>query len=158
MPVLLAALLLGVLFFVLLGRYGRGQLRQFVDGWRWPLGVILSLASVALGMTGRADLAILAGFGASYLLFGAVPLFWPTRSFGGGSGAAAGGAGSSMPPPRPTGMTRSEALSVLGLREGASKDEIRAAHRRLIQQTHPDKGGTNYLAAKINEAKDVLLG
>jgi curved DNA-binding protein CbpA len=55
-------------------------------------------------------------------------------------------------------MSRSEALSVLGLREGASKDEIRAAHRRLIQQTHPDKGGTNYLAAKINEAKDVLLG
>jgi curved DNA-binding protein CbpA len=54
-------------------------------------------------------------------------------------------------------MSRAEALKVLGLQEGASEDEIRAAHRRLIVQTHPDKGGTSYLAAKINEAKDVLL-
>jgi curved DNA-binding protein CbpA len=55
-------------------------------------------------------------------------------------------------------MSRSEAHKVLGLEEGASEEQIRAAHRRLIIQTHPDKGGTNYLAAKINEAKDVLLG
>jgi curved DNA-binding protein CbpA len=54
-------------------------------------------------------------------------------------------------------MSRAEALTVLGLQEGATEGEIRAAHRRLILQTHPDKGGTNYLAAKINEAKDVLL-
>jgi curved DNA-binding protein CbpA len=54
-------------------------------------------------------------------------------------------------------MSRTEALKVLGLDEGASEADVRAAHRRLIQQTHPDKGGTSYLAAKINEAKDVLL-
>ena len=54
--------------------------------------------------------------------------------------------------------SRSEALKVLGLEEGATQEQIRAAHRRLILQTHPDKGGTSYLAAKINEAKDVLLG
>src|SRR5258706_2374689 len=63
--------------------------------------------------------------------------------------------------PRPeratTGMSRAEALKVLGLQEGASDDEIRAAHRRLMLQNHPDKGGTDYIAAKINEAKDVLL-
>ena len=47
---------------------------------------------------------------------------------------------------------------MLGLEEGATQEQIRAAHRRLILQTHPDKGGTSYLAAKINEAKDVLLG
>ena len=56
-----------------------------------------------------------------------------------------------------TGMSRAEALKVLGLQEGASDDEIRAAHRRLMLQNHPDKGGTDYIAAKINEAKDVLL-
>jgi DnaJ family protein C protein 19 len=53
-------------------------------------------------------------------------------------------------------MDRTEALRVLGLREGASLDDIRNAHKRLLKDYHPDKGGTNYLAAKINEAKDVL--
>lgn len=56
-----------------------------------------------------------------------------------------------------TGMSRAEALKVLGLQEGASDDDVRAAHRRLMLQNHPDKGGTDYIAAKINEAKDVLL-
>jgi hypothetical protein len=55
-------------------------------------------------------------------------------------------------------MSREEAYRVLGLEAGASNDEIRAAHRKLMLQNHPDKGGTSYLAAKINEAKDVLLG
>lgn len=55
-------------------------------------------------------------------------------------------------------MTRDEALKVLGLDPGADKADIRAAHHRLIQQIHPDKGGSDYLASKINEAKDVLLG
>ena len=64
------------------------------------------------------------------------------------------------PPPRGAGsdMTRDEALAVLGLTEGATVDEIRAAHRRLIQRMHPDVGGTADLAARINRAKDVLLG
>jgi hypothetical protein len=55
-------------------------------------------------------------------------------------------------------MTRQEALSVLGLAESASPDDIRAAHRRLIQRVHPDVGGSADLAARINRAKDVLLG
>ena len=56
-----------------------------------------------------------------------------------------------------TGMSRDEALAVLGLAEGATSDEIRAAHRRLIQRMHPDVGGSADLAARINQAKDVLL-
>lgn len=59
--------------------------------------------------------------------------------------------------PRPD-MTREEALAVLGLAEGASNEEVRAAHRRLIQRVHPDVGGSADLAARINRAKDVLLG
>jgi hypothetical protein len=55
-------------------------------------------------------------------------------------------------------MSRAEALAVLGLAEGASEDEIKAAHRRLIQRMHPDAGGSADLAARINRAKDVLLG
>lgn len=56
-----------------------------------------------------------------------------------------------------SGMSRDEALAVLGLAEGATSDEIRAAHRRLIQRMHPDVGGSADLAARINQAKDVLL-
>jgi hypothetical protein len=65
-----------------------------------------------------------------------------------------------QPPPRGprTDMTREEALAVLGLAGGATEEEIRAAHRRLIRRTHPDAGGTADLAARINRAKDVLLG
>ena len=63
------------------------------------------------------------------------------------------------PPGAPRGdMARQDALAVLGLAEGATPDEIRAAHRRLIQRVHPDVGGSADLAARINRAKDILLG
>lgn len=55
-------------------------------------------------------------------------------------------------------MNRPEALAVLGLAEGAAKEDIVAAHRKLMQKLHPDRGGNDYLAAKVNQAKDLLLG
>nr|WP_241735755.1 DnaJ domain-containing protein [Aquisalinus flavus] len=58
--------------------------------------------------------------------------------------------------PRSSAMEPTEAYSVLGLKEGASVEEVDIAYKRLIGQLHPDRGGTDYLAAKLNEARDVL--
>jgi hypothetical protein len=54
-------------------------------------------------------------------------------------------------------MSRAEALKVLDLAEGATPEQVRDAHRRLMMANHPDRGGSTYLAAQINRAKDVLL-
>ena len=61
--------------------------------------------------------------------------------------------------PPPGGIASDEeAASILGVASGASVDEVRAAHKRLIARLHPDQGGTDFLAAQINAARDRLIG
>lgn len=75
---------------------------------------------------------------------------WPEWREQAGPGASAGRAPAMV-------MDQAEALRVLGLAAGASEADIKAAYRRLMGGLHPDKGGSDYLAAKVNAAKDVLL-
>jgi len=72
---------------------------------------------------------------------------------GGGGGQEKSSATSSGGP-----MSREEAFKVLGLAPDADQAAIKAAHRRLMRNLHPDKGGSDYLAQQINRAKDVLMG
>ena len=71
----------------------------------------------------------------------------------GGAGAGVGSRGSGRSGP----ITRHEALEILGLEEGADEAAIREAHHRLMVKIHPDQGGSNWLATRINQARDLLL-
>jgi DnaJ-domain-containing protein 1 len=79
------------------------------------------------------------------------------RSPGWRENAQAGDAAGEIGPARSGKMTEEEAYQVLGLQPGASAEEIGRAHRVLMKKLHPDQGGSTYLAARVNQAKDVLL-
>jgi DnaJ family protein C protein 19 len=88
------------------------------------------------------------------------PLVWRRwQQWNAGTKGSFTGAGGT-PPPRRQGssMSRTEAYEVLGLKPGADPDAIHAAHRRLMRMAHPDTGGSDWLASRINQARDVLLG
>lgn len=109
------------------------------------------VAAILVGLAASARGAFV--LGVPVALFGAGLLFprvAPRRSAGSGAGEER------APPARP--MTVEEALEVLGLEPGATPAEIRDAYKALMQRVHPDHGGSDWMAAKLNAARDTLLG
>ena len=80
---------------------------------------------------------------------------WTKNNQASGAGA---NAGDGQPNNNTNAMSRAEALYILGLSDGARDVEIKAAYTRLMKKLHPDHGGTTYLAGKLNDAKETLLG
>ncbi len=149
MGALIAGIAVLLLLLLLAQGFAASDPKSLAKVLRIACGVCVALFAIALAYVGRIPFALLAA-GVAAAIFTGGPMPWHHVHGAGG--------GASSAPPRSSAMTKEEALKVLGLEPGASANDIRAAHRRLIQQTHPDKGGTSYLAAQINQAKDVLLG
>ena len=108
----------------------------------------LSLVCLLL-LTGRGAAAL-----SGLVLFGPLLWKWWKRA----RHQARPSAGAPPPPVRVGPMKRAEALQVLGLTDPVSDSDVRAAWVRLMRVAHPDGGGSDWLAARVNQAKDVLLG
>ena len=132
-----------------LGALSRAQVASIKEFGLWMLAVGgLLLAVLLLFTRGPAGLGTLVLLG---------PLLWSwVGQARQGTGMRGRGA---RPRAAPGGrMTREEAYQVLGLKPGASAADIRAAHHRLMRAAHPDVGGSDWLAARINQARNSLLG
>ena len=139
----IALLLIGLLLIALVTQLTARTLKLTA------LAVVFMAAATALlifAIAGRYGLAAPAG---ALALWGmrAYLLARQIRASGAQSPAQKGG--------KP--MGRAEALDILGLQEGANAEEIEAAYKALIVKNHPDQGGTDWLAARLNEARDILL-
>jgi hypothetical protein len=125
--------------------FSRADVKTLKSLARWVVGLGGLALAMLLFLTGRGAVAL----GALTLLGPSVWSWWrgsPARRGPGPQAAAPRGR-----------MTRQEALEVLGLPPSAGAADIQAAYVRLMRAAHPDQGGSDWLASRINQARDVLL-
>ncbi len=152
------SLLLGlaslITLLAVLGMFSRAKVASVKTALIWAGAIGGILLAAMLFFTGRGAIAL------SALVF-LGPMIWSWIAEGRARRMGGPQAGPRprfwQPPPR-GGMSHAEAYEILGLHPGATPQEIRAAHRRLMAAAHPDRGGSDWLAARINQARDVLLG
>ncbi len=145
----------GLALLLLIGglrAFERASVRTLKTFLAWVAALAGLTLTLLLVLSGRGPFAFLA----LSMLYPLARDWWLARRRLGPSGA--GPEGARPPPPRGSGrMSRDEAFAVLGLSPGVSEEEIQSAYRRLMRGAHPDSGGSDWLAARINEARDVLL-
>ena len=122
------------------GAFSRARVADIKTLLAWVTGLAGLALATGLFLTGRGPIAI-----SALVLLG--PLCWSYWQESRGRTPASGTAR----------MGRAEAFAVLGLAPGASESDIRAAWVRLMRAVHPDGGGTDWLASRVNQARDVLL-
>ncbi len=132
-----------------------GDPRVMARAVKWGGAGLFAATAILFALLGRFSVSLMLGGAAAFLL--GVPDTFLIR---GGRREDEGSRQQSHHYAKSPGlgpMNENEACEVLGLPKDASSEEIRGAHKRLIKQYHPDHGGSDYLAAKINMAKEVLL-
>jgi len=143
MPYIALGVLLAGLLFMLLNWWAKAEVKSAKRGLFWAvIGVALLLGFLLLGKGGQFT-ALMPVIFVAWRMFGAART--AAKMAGGGAAQRQHGV-----------MTRDEALEVLGLSADATPEEIHAAFKRLMSQCHPDKGGSDWMAAQLNEAKRTL--
>lgn len=156
---LIAGLLVVALLWLSMRWYAGARPPAIKRAMIWIACGLGLLAVLAIG-SGRAGAAVPALMGAGAALwraYGIKRMIDGWRAGRAGTQAGGGNAGTSGKPPTAGRMTSREAREILGLTAEASLADVKAAHRRLAQQMHPDRGGSSYLAGQINAARDVLI-
>lgn len=159
--VLMAIALLGYLLWKELKQRSAKQRRQLLlrGGFFGLLAIILVLTATGRVHWVMAALAAMLPF--VKILFGlllrALPFLQVWMKHRQPNSGTSNAGQSNNPPQAHTELSEEEAWQVLGLEPNASREDIVLAHKRLIQKLHPDRGGNDYLAAKLNTARDLLL-
>ena len=156
MPFLAIGIILAALLLLLMNWWANSTVASAKRSLMWSImGVCLLLALVLLA-TGKALLAAVPAGYAMLRMFGPMAAAKLLKNFKMGKSGfgGAGGPGASGQ----SSMSRPEALEVLGLEDGADEAQVNEAFRRLMAQVHPDKGGSDWMAAKLNDARKTLLG
>ena len=166
MPTLIAGAVAVIILYSLLQMFRAANPAMLARAVKIGGGVLALAIAAVFGLKGALTIAVPLGiFGAG--LLGWAPLGLSGNQLferylhrglpGGGQDAQRDAADRQRRAAANGKMTDEEAYQILGLKPGAGRDEIGRAHRTLMKKLHPDQGGSTYLAARVNEAKEVLL-
>ncbi|MDG1709435.1 MAG: hypothetical protein P8H03_11770 [Emcibacteraceae bacterium] len=140
-------LLIGAaIFYYAMSKYLNAQSKNMNDIFRKILAVVFGISAFFILIKGNIPVAGVLATAAVLSWQGSLWTYLRSK---------AGGVGVEQKPEQA--MTRKEALEILELSGAPTPDEIKAAHHKLMKKIHPDQGGSGYFAAKLNQAKDILL-